>query len=43
MLRGALQFLLDPHDERAALLRSLFVFVCVPLLNPDGVDAGAVY
>ena len=39
VLDGALEFLLDPTDPRAAALRERFVFKLVPLINPDGVYA----
>ena len=28
------------NDERAALLRKYFVFMIVPMINPDGVSNG---
>ena len=40
MLEGILDFLLNKHDLRAYLLRKFFVFMFVPMLNPDGVFAG---
>lgn len=40
VLDGALEFLLDPTDPRAAALRERFVFKLVPLINPDGVYRG---
>eukprot|EP00953_Heterococcus_sp_UTEX-ZZ885_P012636 7239-Heterococcus_DN1.PRE.1 len=39
MMRGMLDFLTGPTQE-ARLLRSLFVFRIVPMLNPDGVARG---
>ncbi|XP_014804271.1 PREDICTED: cytosolic carboxypeptidase 2-like [Calidris pugnax] len=38
-MRGFLDFLLGPHPD-ARLLRRLFVFKVVPMLNPDGVVVG---
>ena len=40
MLEGILDFLLNKYDLRAYLLRKFFVFMFVPMLNPDGVFAG---
>ena len=37
---GIIRFLLDKRDARAHLLRKYFVFVLVPMLNPDGVARG---
>ncbi len=39
-LEGLLQFLLNKSDVRAGILRKLFTFVVVPMLNPDGVHRG---
>lgn len=39
-LTGMIRFLLNPKDLRAYLLRRLFVFMIVPMLNPDGVYEG---
>lgn len=37
---GIIKFLLDKKDVRTHLLRKYFVFVLVPMLNPDGVARG---
>ena len=39
MLNGAINFLLS-GDERTRLLLDQFVFVVIPMLNPDGVVRG---
>jgi murein tripeptide amidase MpaA len=39
-MNGIIKFLLDKKDYRAHLLRKYFVFVLVPMLNPDGVSNG---
>ena len=39
-MKGIINFLLDKKDARAFLLRKYFVFVLVPMLNPDGVARG---
>ena len=36
-MEGILDFLLNKKDPRALLLRKFFVFIIVPMLNPDGV------
>lgn len=40
MMRGVLNFLTDPENEEAKLLREKFVFKIIPMLNPDGVING---
>ena len=40
ILQGAVDFLLAKGDPRAIELRRHFVFVVVPMLNPDGVVRG---
>ena len=40
LLAGALDFLLDQRDPRAAAMREAFVIKVVPMLNPDGVVHG---
>lgn len=40
MMKGALDFLTDPNNLEAELLRQHFVFKVVPMLNPDGVING---
>ena len=39
MMKGLLDFLTGPSDD-AKILRDLFVFKIVPMLNPDGVIVG---
>jgi predicted deacylase len=39
-MQGILDFLVDLKDARAYFLRKYFVFVLVPMLNPDGVSRG---
>ncbi len=40
MMQGAIDFLTDPNDPQAELLRRNFVFKVIPMLNPDGVVNG---
>ena len=40
MMRGVLNFLTDPDNVEAKLLREKFVFKIIPMLNPDGVING---
>ena len=40
MMRGVLQFLTDPNDNEAKILRDNFIFKIIPMLNPDGVING---
>ena len=40
MMKGALDFLVDPNSIEAEYLRQNFVFKVVPMLNPDGVING---
>lgn len=40
IMHGAVDFLLDPHDPRSAQLLKEYVFVIVPMINPDGVARG---
>ncbi|KAL4490339.1 hypothetical protein ABPG72_004378 [Tetrahymena utriculariae] len=39
-LEGMIKFLLNKKDSRSAILRQFFVFLIVPMLNPDGVYNG---
>jgi cytosolic carboxypeptidase protein 2/3 len=40
MMRGVINFLTDPANHEAALLRENFIFKIIPMLNPDGVING---
>lgn len=40
MMKGVIDFLTDPDNEEAELLRDNFVFKIIPMLNPDGVING---
>ncbi|EPY33151.1 metallo-peptidase, Clan MC, Family M14, partial [Angomonas deanei] len=40
MMHGAISFLLNRKDARAQMLRERFVFLIVPMINPDGVVRG---
>lgn len=39
-ISGVLDFLTDPNDPEAAILRDNFIFKIIPMLNPDGVVNG---
>jgi murein tripeptide amidase MpaA len=39
-MKGIIKYLLNKKDYRSHLLRKYFVFVLVPMLNPDGVSNG---
>ncbi|RNF12237.1 putative zinc carboxypeptidase, putative,metallo-peptidase, Clan MC, Family M14 [Trypanosoma conorhini] len=40
LMHGCIEFLLSQADPRAIALRSRFVFLLVPMINPDGVARG---
>ena len=40
MMKGVLDFLVDPESQEAEILRQNYVFKVVPMLNPDGVING---
>ncbi|KEG14136.1 zinc carboxypeptidase [Trypanosoma grayi] len=40
VMHGCIEFLLSQVDPRAIALRSRFVFLLVPMINPDGVVRG---
>lgn len=39
-MEGVINFLLDKQDLRAFMLRKMFVFMIVPMINVDGVFHG---
>ena len=39
VLKGFLEFILKEDDIRAQKLRENFIFLLVPMLNPDGISA----
>lgn len=39
-MEGVIDFLTSKHDLRAHLLRKMFVFMIVPMINVDGVYHG---
>lgn len=40
LMNGIINFLLDPNDPRAEILRKAFVFKIIPIINTDGVSRG---
>lgn len=40
VFNGLLKFILNKDDVRAKMLRDNFVFVLIPMLNPDAVYRG---
>lgn len=40
MIQGAIEFLLQPNNPQAKMLRETFIFKIIPILNPDGVVNG---
>jgi len=40
MMKGVLDFITDPDNEDAQILRDNFVFKIIPMMNPDGVING---
>lgn len=39
-MKGVIDFLVNKNDLRAKLLRKMFVFMIVPMINVDGVYRG---
>lgn len=39
-MKGVIDFLTSKNDLRAILLRKMFVFMIVPMINVDGVAHG---
>lgn len=39
-MEGIINFLINKHDLRAQLLRKMFVFMIIPMINVDGVFHG---
>jgi len=39
-MNGIIKFLLNKNDARSYLLRKYFVFMLIPMINPDGVYCG---
>ena len=39
-MEGVIEFLMDPEDHHAEILRRNFIFKIIPMLNPDGVING---
>ena len=39
-IKGAIDFLMDQTSSQARLLREMFVFKIIPMINPDGVQRG---
>jgi len=40
MIQGVIDFLLNPNNKEAQILRETFIFKIIPMLNPDGVING---
>ncbi len=40
MMKGVLDFITDPNDWEAQILRDNYIFKIIPMLNPDGVING---
>ena len=39
-MMGMLDFLLKPYSTQSYILRNMFTFLIVPMVNPDGVYEG---